>query len=106
MKRNGTVVVMYDAPGELDAWMHGPHYDEVLATPGVVAVRRYEVLEGPPDVRRYIALIESEDIDATVAWRSTIEGKRSQDEANQRGVRNRYGMVCRRIFSSVPGEKE
>lgn len=26
------VIVMYDAPAELDAWMHGDHYREVLAT--------------------------------------------------------------------------
>ncbi len=106
MKRKGTVIVMYDAPAEADLWMHGPHYEEVKATPGVVAVRRYEVVEGPADSRRYIALIESNDVDATVAWRSSPEGKRSQEEANARGVRNRYAMICRRIYSSVPSEKD
>lgn len=98
MTRKGTVVVMYDAPAEADEWMHGPHYDEVKATPGVIEVRRYEVVEGPDGCRKYIALIESEDIDATLAWRSSPEGARSQGEANARGVGNRYPMVCRRIY--------
>jgi heme-degrading monooxygenase HmoA len=106
MKRRGTVVVMYDAPASADTWMHGPHYEEVKATPGVIAVRRYEGLEGPPGARRYVALIESEDIEATVAWRSSPEGKRSQEEANSRGVTNRYAMVCRPVYSSVPGETQ
>ena len=104
MKQKGTVVVMYDAPAETDEWMHGPHYDEVKGTPGVTAIRRYEVIQGPDGSRKYIALIESDDIDATVAWRSSPEGARSQAEANSHGVANRYGMVCRRIYSSVPGE--
>ena len=86
--------------------MHGPHYDEVKATPGVVAVRRYEVIDGPPGSRRYLAMIESDDMDATMAWRSSVQGKRSQEEANSRGVSNRFAMICRRIYSSVPGESE
>ena len=106
MKRKGTVVVMYDAPREADAWMHGPHYDDVKATPGVVAVRRYEVVDGPAECRRYLALIESDDLDATLAWRNSAHGKRSQTEANERGVSNRYAMVCRRVYSSVPGEHD
>jgi len=106
MKQKGTVVVMYDAPASIDAWMHGPHYDEVKATPGVVAVRRYEVLEGPAGSRRYLALIESEDIEATIAWRNSPDGERSQKEANSRGVSNRYGMICRCIYASVSGGAE
>ncbi len=106
MGRKGTVIVMYDAPAATDEWMHGPHYDEVLATPGVVAVRRYEVLEGPAGCRRYVALIESEDIEATVAWRDSPAGQRSQQEANSRGVSNRYGLICQRIYSSVAEESE
>lgn len=98
MKRNGTLVVMYDAPAKADAWMHGPHYDEVLRTPGVTEVRRYEVLEGPQGCHKYIALIVSDDVDATIAWRSSPEGQRSQAEANERGVANRYAMVCKRIY--------
>jgi heme-degrading monooxygenase HmoA len=104
MKRKGTVIVMYDAPMEADLWMHGPHYDEVNATPGVIGVRRYEIEDGPEGCRRYIALIESDDVDATLAWRSSAAGKRSQEEADARGVSNRYAMVGRCIYSSVPGE--
>lgn len=63
------VIVMYDAPAELDAWMHGDHYREVLATPGVTGVRRYEVLDGPQACRKYLAVIETDDLDATLAWR-------------------------------------
>ncbi len=57
------VVVMYDAEAELDEWMHGPHYDEVLATPGVVAVQRLRVTEGPEGSRKYIAIIETSDLE-------------------------------------------
>lgn len=98
MKRSGTVVVMYDAPAEADAWMHGPHYEEVKRTPGVTDVRRYEVVDGPEGSRKYIALIESTDIDATVGWRSSSDGQRSQAEANERGVTNRYALICKRIY--------
>lgn len=98
MTRRGTVVVMYDAPADADAWMHGPHYDEVKRTPGVTDVRRYEVVEGPDGCRRYVALIESDDVDATVAWRSSPDGQRSQAEANAHGVGNRFSMVCKRIY--------
>lgn len=96
------VVMMYDAPSdaEFEDWMHGPHYDEVLATPGVTAVQRFEVTDGPTDRRKYIAIIHTTDIEATLAWRSGIDGQRSQDEANARGVTNRYGLVCRTIFDS------
>ena len=89
---------MYDAPTQADEWMHGPHYDEVKTTPGVTDVRRYEVLEGPQGWRQYVALIESDDIDATIAWRSSPAGQRSQAEANERGVTSRYAMVCKRIY--------
>lgn len=106
MTRKGTIMVMYDAPIEADSWMHGPHYDEVNATPGVTAVRRYEIIEAPAGTRKYIALIESDDVDATIAWRASPDGVDSQEAANSRGVNNRYAMVCRRIYSSAPGEAE
>ncbi|MEO6747005.1 MAG: hypothetical protein ABIN08_21195 [Caldimonas sp.] len=98
MSNKGTVIVLYDAPPEADAWMHGPHYDEVNRTPGVIDVRRYETVTGPDGCRRYIALIESDDIDATLAWRDSLEGQRSQGEANDRGVANRYAIVAKRIY--------
>lgn len=92
------VIVMYDAPAELDAWMHGDHYREVLATPGVTGVRRYEVLDGPQGCRKYLAVIETDDLDATLAWRDSDAGARSQQDANQRGVANRLGLTCKRIY--------
>ena len=98
MSNKGTVIVLYDAPAEADVWMHGPHYDEVNRTPGVTEVRRYETLAGPDGCRRYIALIESDDIDATLAWRDSPQGQRSQAEANDRGVANRYAIVAKRIY--------
>ena len=92
------VVVMYDAPRDLDAWMHGPHYEEVLATPGVTEVRRYEVSVGPEGCRKYLAIIETDDLDATLRWRDGDAGQRSQEEADRRGVANRYALVCKRIY--------
>lgn len=98
MGKKGTVIVMYDAPAEADEWMHGPHYDEVLRTPGVTEVRRYETVTGPDGCRKYVALIDSDDIDATVAWRNSADGQRSQREANELGVNNRYGLIAKRIY--------
>lgn len=98
MGEKGTVIVMYDAPADADAWMHGPHYDEVRRTPGVTEVRRYETVSGPAGCRKYLALIESDDVDATLAWRNSPAGQRSQAEANDRGVANRYAVVAKRIY--------
>lgn len=98
MGKKGSVIVMYDAPPEADGWMHGPHYDEVKATPGVTEVRRYETIKGPDGCRKYIAIIDSDDIDATLAWRDSAAGQRSQGEANERGVTNRYPIVAKRIY--------
>jgi len=92
------VIMMYDAPADLDDWMHGDHYREVLATPGVKAVRRYEVLAGPEGCRKYVAVIETDDLQATLAWRGSEQGARSQQDANDRGVSNRYGLTCKRIY--------
>lgn len=102
MSTKGMILVMYDSPDDPDfvAWMHGPHYDEVNRTPGVTKVHRYEVLDGPPDKRQFAAIIESDDVDATLKWRDSQDGERSQQEANARGVRNRYGLVCKLIYSS------
>ncbi len=108
MKRKSIILVMYDSPNdpEFIAWMNGPHYDEVRATPGVVAARRYEVVDGPSDRRQYAAIIETEDLDATIAWRDSPEGQRSQKEANDRGVHNRYSLICRLANSTVPKEMQ
>lgn len=108
MRKRGMILVMCDAPSDPDfvKWLHGPHMDEVKGTPGVTKVTRYEVLDGPPDKRQFVGILETDDIDATLAWRRTSEGQRSQNEANARGITNRYQLVCRAVFSSVPGEAE
>ena len=95
------IVVMYDAEPELDAWMHGPHYDEVLAIPGVTGVRRLRVIDGPPDARKYLAIIETTDLAATQAWRNSPAGQRSQADANDRGVSRRSGLTAEIIFDST-----
>lgn len=92
------IVVMYDAPDELDDWMHGPHYDEVLATPGVTAVQRLRVIDGPEGCRRYLAIIEAADLLAMLDWRNSPAGQRSQQEADKRGVSCRYSMLAEVIF--------
>jgi hypothetical protein len=96
------VVVTYDAPSdeEFEAWMHGPHYDEVLATPGVQSVKRYIIEDESGPTGRYLALIETNDLAATSAWRDSPAGQRSQQEANRRGVSKRAGFQCRQIFSN------
>ena len=106
MKRRDVIVVMYDGPDteEFIAWMNGPHYDEVKATPGIVAARRYEIVAGPPDRRRYVAILETDDLAATLAWRDSTQGRRSQREADDRGVSNRYSVVGTLAFSTVAGE--
>jgi hypothetical protein len=98
------VVVMYDAPSDADfeAWLHGRHYREVEATPGVVSARRYEIMNASasrPDCKRYLAIIETADLDMTLAWRDSHDGQRSQAEADARGVDNRASFVCRLIRS-------
>jgi len=106
MKQKAIILVMYDGPTDREFidWMNGPHYDEVKATPGIVAARRYEVLDGLPDHRRYVAILETQNLEATLAWRDSPEGQRSQKEANDHGVKNRYSLVARLAFSTVPGE--
>ena len=100
------ILVTYDAPTDQEFidWMNGPHYDEVRATPGIVAARRYQVISGPQGHRRYVAILETDDLEATLAWRDSAEGQRSQREANDRGVCERYSLVCELAFSTVPGE--
>src|ERR1700682_6719092 len=102
MKAKGMILVMYDSPDDPDfvAWVHGPHYDEVYRTPGVTKIHRYLIMAGPPDKRQFAAIIESDDVDATLKWRDSQEGQRSQQEADARGLRNRYGLVGKLIYSS------
>lgn len=105
-KRRDVIVVMYDGPDteEFIAWMNGPHYDEVRQTPGIVAARRYDIVAGPADRKRYVAILETDDLAATLAWRDSPAGQRSQKEANDRGVANRYAVVGKLAFSTVASE--
>jgi heme-degrading monooxygenase HmoA len=100
------IVVMYDGPDSeaFISWMNGPHYAEVKATPGIVAARRYEVVDGPADRRRYVAILETDDLEATLAWRNSPDGQRSQREANERGVTNRYSVIGKLAYSTERSE--
>jgi hypothetical protein len=104
MSQRHVILVMYDGPdtAEFLEWMNGPHYDEVKATPGIVAARRFEVTSGPAGHRRYVAILETDDLERTLAWRDSPDGQRSQKEANDRGVSNRYALVCKLAYSTVP----
>ena len=106
MKKRGIILLMCDAPSDPQfvEWLHGPHMEEVKATPGITKVTRYEVVDGPADRRQFVGIMETDDLDATLAWRNTAESRRSQDEANARGISNRYALVCRPVYSTVPGE--
>jgi heme-degrading monooxygenase HmoA len=96
MKKKAVIVITYDGPDTQDFsdWMDGPHYTEVKNTPGIISAKRFRVVSGPEGHRRYLAILESEDIDATLAWRDSPDGQRSQEEANSRGVTNRYSVIC------------
>jgi len=102
VKKKATILITYDGPdtAEFHAWMDGPHYSEVSATPGIVCARRYRVVDGPAGHRRYVAILETNDLDATLAWRNSPEGQRSQKEANDFGVSNRYSVVCELLYST------
>ncbi len=67
--------------------------------PGVVRVRRYVIVDGPPDRRGYVAVIETEDLEASMAYRNSEAGRKPQRDSESRGVTNRYGLACREIFS-------
>jgi len=105
MKRSGMILVMNDAPSDeaFVEWLHGPHMEEVRATPGLTKITRYEIVDGPPDRRQYVGVLETDDLDATLAWRSSPESRRSQEEADRRGIRNRYCLVCRPVYSGAAG---
>lgn len=97
------MVVLYDAPddAEFQAWLHGPHYDEILnKTPGVRSVTRVEVVDPQAGQQRYAALIETDDLAGTLAWRTCPDGQRSQGEANALGLSNRAGFAGRVIFEA------
>lgn len=103
MTEKGYVVVFYDAPDdeEFQAWLHGEHYDEILReTPGVRSATRLEIIDPAPGQQRYVALIRTDDVDGTLAWRTCPAGQRSQGEANERGLRNRAGFAARIVYEA------
>jgi hypothetical protein len=102
MKKSAVVVITYDGPDnqEFSDWMDGPHYNDVKNTPGIVRARRFKVVAGPPGHRRYLAILETDDIDATLAWRDSPAGQSSQKEANDRGVTNRYSLICEQLYET------
>lgn len=102
MPSKGIVIVMFDAPDseEFVSWVHGPHMEIVESTPGVTKVRRYRISNGPIDGRNYIAVMESDDLEATLEWRNSAAGQLSQREADERGISNRFSLVGHEIYSS------
>jgi uncharacterized protein (DUF1330 family) len=95
MAKDATLVLQYDAPDEADDWFHGPHYAELRSVPGVVSAHRYKLTGENALCRKYLVIIECDDIDATLAWRNSADGQRSQAEANRHGVTNRVSAVYR-----------
>jgi hypothetical protein len=67
--------------------------------PGVQRVRRYHVVDGPPDRRTNLSITEYDDLDAALAYRSGNEVTQVKQEADRLGVRNRYTIACREVFS-------
>lgn len=104
MSRRGTLILQYDAPDSADAWVHGPHYDELLSVPGVISISRYKRADKVENWRQYMVIIESDDVDATLAWRNGPNGKRSQDDAGQNGLRNRSGAWFELIYAGERGQ--
>lgn len=103
MAERGYVILFYDAPDdpEFQAWLHGPHFDEVIEkTPGVHSITRLEVLEPAPGHRRYIALLETDDLSTTLAWRRGPGGRELREDALAHGVRNRSDLAARVVYDT------
>lgn len=96
----GTIFVTYEAPRtrEFEEWMHGPHYDDLLRQPGVVGISRFERLGTSGGMGGYVALIQSQDLAATLQYRNSI-GRSAQLEADSRGVVRGEGWIARPVFS-------
>ncbi|MBI4507055.1 MAG: hypothetical protein HY691_16105 [Chloroflexi bacterium] len=106
MALRGFILLFYDAPDdpEFQAWLHGPHFDEVIAKmPGVGRITRLEILSPEPGERRYLALLHSDDIEATVAFRKGPGGAELREDAIVHGVRNRHDFAARVIYDTGQG---
>ena len=101
MAEKGYMVEFYDAPDtqEFEDWLYGPHWEEVFdIIPGLRAVRRLEVLNPDrPGQQRILTILESDDIDATWAFRRSSRGRASKRAAEEAGVRNREEYYCRML---------
>jgi hypothetical protein len=103
MKRRGIILLMNDAPADkaFVDWLQGPHMEESRSAPGVTNITRYKIVDGPPERRQYLGIIESDDLDATLAWRNGPQGQRAAEETLKRGLRNRTTpLVCEPVFST------
>ncbi|MCZ7573289.1 MAG: hypothetical protein M5U01_32460 [Ardenticatenaceae bacterium] len=101
----GYLIILFDAPTspEFDEWFYAEHYQDVLRTPGVTAFRRLAIQNSDSDRHRFMGLIETADVEATLAARASEAGQRSQQEANRHGVRHRTVIVTRTLFEALPG---
>lgn len=97
--RRGHIVVTYRAPRdpEFETWLHGPHYDDLLRQPAVRAVRRLEPIDATGDTAFYVALIESDDLEATLRYRNG-PGRPAQVEADERGLQRLDRYVMRTVY--------
>lgn len=103
MMKQGIVLVTFDAPDtqEFLTWAHERHMQDAAKVPGVQRVRRYEVIDGPPDRRRYLSISEYQDLQVALAARNSDAGRLPQQDANRQGVTNRYTLACREVFSKT-----
>lgn len=102
--RRGHIVVTYRAPRdpEFEAWLHGPHYDDLLRQPMVRSVRRLEPVDAAGATAFYIALIESEDLGATLSHRNG-PGRPAQVEADERGLERLDHYVMHTVYDRRVG---
>ncbi len=109
MSRKGIVLITFDAPDtqEFLDWAHNKHMQDVSKVPGITGVRRFEVVAGPEDRRRFLSITEYDEIDSALAYRKSNVGKLPQQDADSRGVSRRYLLACEEIFSiKFPVEKK
>ncbi|MEJ0084958.1 MAG: hypothetical protein WDO72_04720 [Pseudomonadota bacterium] len=101
MSGKGIVLITFDAPEtkEFLDWAHNKHMQDVSKVPGITRVRRFEVVDGPEDRRRFLSITEYDDLETAVAYRKSNVGKLPQQDADSRGVSRRYLMACQEIFS-------
>ena len=99
MPKAGVFIGMYDAPQDEDfnAWLHGRYYRAILKMPGVRSIQRLEVIDPPLGHQRYVVLIETDDIAATLRHRDSDEWRHWQQEAAQKGLINRTLVPGKRI---------